>query len=129
MSKLGNAIDKLQDTAIILNKVSDEINKIILELEGRLQKMNLGIECHHSALPLGILSYMKSEHGWGLHLADENGKYCKLIDAPRNKRISAMYHLASLFYLIDNESNILIKDIDTALAQINFVGEVINSNE
>lgn len=94
-----DTVQRLRTAAADLNRVSDELNASVKEIEKSLKEMNIGLEVWCSTTLVGAndlyLGYTKLENQWGLVIQRDRpsgaaGQMWRFNEAPREFRVKVL---------------------------------------
>ncbi len=138
---------ELSETSIRLNAVSDELGKLILQLESDLKKLNLGIEgwvmCHSESSINGdemwsrLVGYAKVDGKWGIALRlayedfsnpDRDSSDTKLFnEASRDLRIAAIDSIPDLLEKLTAAAEATVNEIKGKLGKVQQVVAAVSA--
>lgn len=110
--------DKLTKVALKLNEASDKYNKVLIELVGKINSYNLGVEAVVNINSEYKLMYGRVEGFWGLYILDSKSSW-PIASSPRQIRIKAVEFLPQLLLQLNQEANVLLNRIKEANEMLN----------
>lgn len=145
-SKVEMSYRKLATAAAALNNSSDELGKVVTELDAALKSLNLGISSwvnfraweQHPDWSCDQLGYSKVGGKWGVAIRTVSGDYLSpgddkvdaewaFNDAPRAMRIAAIDHIPELLEKLVKEVEATTNRVNERLKHSQAIAEAISA--